>query len=378
MTVPAAAGRVPVGAAPPTPGRPGGPSPAQVVCVGEAMAVLTPAHGGPVRDAPALASSVGGSELNVALSLARLGVPTAWLSRLGADGFGDRVLDAARAHGVEVGAVERDAHRPTGLYVKETGTAPDGSPSSRMHYYRAGSAASAMSAAWLAGPEVARQVEGAEVVHVSGITAALSASAAEAVGALAAQVARTPGTRLTVDLNFRPALWRGRSTEALRTLLAGADEVLLGADEALEALGTDDPRRLAALLPGARRVVVKEADHGVTVVEDGEVLARVPGLRAHVVEPVGAGDAFAAGYLAGTCRGLDVVRSVRVGHLCAALVLGTRDDRPPGLPPWEELVALASGDERDWAGTHVRGDVVRTGSPAGGVVAGSRSAGASR
>lgn len=361
MTAFAAAGRDPTGAAPVPAGVDGtaGRLP-RVVCVGEAMAVLTPADGGPVRHAGALASSVGGSELNVALSLARLGVPTAWVSRLGADGLGDRVLDVARDHGVDVGAVERDAERPTGLYVKETATAPDGPPSSRMSYYRAGSAASAMSAAWLAGPEVGRRLVGAEVVHVSGITAALSTRTAEAVGVLAERSARATGTRLTVDLNFRAALWRGRTTEPLRTLLAGADEVLLGADEALEALGTDDPRRLAELLPDAQRVVVKEADHGVVVVEGGEVVVRAPALRAHVVEPVGAGDAFAAGYLAGACRGLDVLRSVRVGHLCAALVLGCRDDRPPRLPPWEDVVALASGDDRDWAALEVHGDVVRS------------------
>ncbi|GAA3390752.1 sugar kinase [Cryptosporangium minutisporangium] len=302
-----------------------------VVCVGEAMAVLTPADDVPLADASTFVRTIGGAELNVALTLARLGVPTAWLSRLGDDGFGQHVAAVARAAGVDVSAVEFDRTRPTGLYVKTPGTAPDGSRRSAMLYYRAGSAASALSPAYLERPEVAALLGRAGVVHVSGITAGLSDSAAAFCDAL-------PGNaRLSVDLNYRPALWRDRDDAPLRRLLSRADEVQLGADEATAVFGTADPDALLRALPRAARILLKREEHGVLVLEPGAPVRHVPALPVDVVEPVGAGDAFAAGYLAGQWHGLDVVDAVRLGHRCAAAALTVREDRPVTLPAWEGL-----------------------------------------
>lgn len=295
------------------------------------MAVLTPTEDVPLAEAATFTRTVGGAELNVALTLARLGVPTAWLSRLGDDGFGEHVLAVARAHGVDTAGVEVDAQRPTGLYVKAPAVAADGSRRSRMHYYRSGSAAAALTPGFLRHGAVAERLRDAEVVHVSGITPGLSDGAAAFCAALAATVAAGPA-RLCVDLNHRPLLWAGRSDAPLRDLLDAADDVLLGADEARVVFGTDDPARLAALLPRARRILLKDEERGVVVVEGGTVTHHVAVQPVEVVEPVGAGDAFAAGYLAGTVRGLDVVPAVELGHRCAAAALVVREDRPVDLP----------------------------------------------
>ncbi|NAZ82670.1 sugar kinase [Kineococcus sp. R8] len=303
----------------------------KVVCVGEAMAVLTPTEDVALAEASTFTRTVGGAELNVALTLARLGVPTAWLSRLGDDGFGEHVLALARAHGVDTAGVEIDPRRPTGLYVKAPVRGADGSRRSRMHYYRSGSAASALTPAFLRHGAVADRLRSAEVVHVSGITPGLSDTAAAFCAALTATVLAGPA-RLCVDLNHRPLLWADRSDTPLRDLLDAADDVLLGADEARVVFGTDDPVRLAALLPRAERVLLKDEERGVVVVVRGVVAHHVPVRPVEVVEPVGAGDAFAAGYLAGTVRGLDVVAAVELGHRCAAAALVVREDRPVDLP----------------------------------------------
>lgn len=295
------------------------------------MVVLTPAHDVPLADADTFVRSVGGAELNVALTLGRLGVDVAWLSRLGDDGFGDHVLDLARENSVDVGAVERDPHRPTGLYVKAPGTAPDGSRRSRMHYYRNGSAASALTPGFLDGDVVTGLLAAAGTVHVSGITAGLSDSAARFCAELTRRV-RGTGAVLSVDLNHRPALWRDRDDTPLRDLARAADDLLLGADEARAVFGTDDPADLRALFPGARRVLLKQEEHGVLVLEPGTPDRHVPALAVDVVEPVGAGDAFAAGYLAGLVRELPVDDAVRLGHRCAAAALVVRGDRPEHVP----------------------------------------------
>ncbi|WP_380161283.1 sugar kinase [Kineococcus sp. R86509] len=303
----------------------------KVLCVGEAMVVLTPARDVPLAEADLFVRTVGGAELNVALTLARLDVDVSWLSRLGDDGFGEHVLALADGVGVDVGAVELDPDRPTGLYVKAPGVAADGSRRSRMHYYRSGSAASALSPEFLDRPAARAALAEADTVHVSGITPGLSDSAAAFCAALADRV-RGSATTLSVDLNHRPALWRGRSEEPLRRLAAAADEVLLGADEARVVFGTDDPAALRTALPGARRILLKQEEHGVLVLEPGNPDRHVPALTVDVVEPVGAGDAFAAGYLAGRAHGFAVDAAVGFGHRCAAAALVTRGDRPAEVP----------------------------------------------
>ena len=118
---------------------------ADVVCLGETMAVLSPPDPRPLADQPVLRLSVGGAESNVACGLAALGHRTAWLSRVGDDAFGQRIRAELAARGVEVGGVGVDPVRPTGVYFKDP--APG---ATRALYYRSGSAAAHM------GPELAR------------------------------------------------------------------------------------------------------------------------------------------------------------------------------------------------------------------------------
>ncbi|MCU7821695.1 sugar kinase [Kitasatospora sp. DSM 101779] len=334
--------------------RPAGP---WAVCLGESMAVLLPDAAGPLEAAGGFRPTVGGAESNTACALAALGVPTAWIGRVGDDGFGRMVTADLVARGVDVSAVAVDPHRRTGLYVKETGGSAlphDLGPGrSRLHYYRTGSAASALSPALLADPGAARLLAGARLLHLTGITAALSDDCLALVRALLAE--RRPGRLVSVDLNWRPALWRGRDPEVLPELLDASDVLLLGADEADEALGTGDPAALRAAFPSPATVVVKDAGHRVTALDRSGAAVTEPALAVEVVEPTGAGDAFAAGYLAGLHRGLDGRRRLRLGHLAAACALTAPGDRGR-LPAPGVVAALLDAADGDWTATRVTAD----------------------
>ncbi|MFD5830430.1 sugar kinase [Lentzea sp. NPDC060358] len=307
-----------------------------VVCLGETMVMMVPADPGPVHLVRTWHRAVGGAESNVACHLARLGVRSSWVGAVGDDSFGLAVLDTVGGYGVDVSGVRVDPARPTGLYVKEA--SPQGSA---VRYYRRGSAASGM------GLEMIDLLGLGDValVHVSGITPALSDSCL----ALMQELLRRPrhGFKISFDLNWRPALWADRDPRVLRELADLADVVLAGSDEAELVWGTGDPQRLRALLPGPASLVVKQGAEGATLLEDGETHFE-PALRVEVVEPVGAGDAFAAGFLAATLAGAAPSVRLRAGHLQAASALLTAEDVGDPLPD-DVSDPLLHADPRTWA-----------------------------
>ncbi|MET1075233.1 MAG: PfkB family carbohydrate kinase, partial [Umezawaea sp.] len=143
----------------------------------------------------------------------------------------------------------------------------------------------------------------------------------------------------------------------LRDLANAADIVLAGADEAEAVWGTGDPRALRELLPGPASIVVKQGEHGATLVE-GDTHTYQPALRVDVVEPVGAGDGFAAGYLAAHLAGDPPGRRLRAGHLQAAAVLLTTED--VGVPlPSRVTGPLLDADPPTWAAANLRAGNLR-------------------
>jgi 2-dehydro-3-deoxygluconokinase len=247
------------------------------------------------------------------------------VSRVGDDGFGRFLTDELRAHGVDAAAIEVDAHAPTGLYVKELAPRADGVADGRMHYYRAGSAASAVSPSTLESPAAAALLAEAAVVHTSGITPALSDSARAAQEVLFAD--RRPDRIVSFDLNWRPTLWRGREVEAravLTDLAHRADVVFCTRPDADAVFGTSDPRELRALFPEPRHLVV--TDPAGAVAFDGQEQECSDALDAPVIETIGAGDAFAAGFLAGVLTGLSLSGSLARAHRIATrAIASTRD-----------------------------------------------------
>ncbi|MFJ4498876.1 sugar kinase [Streptomyces sp. NPDC088864] len=343
---------------------------ADVVCLGESMVTFLPSRPGRLADVPSFARGIGGAESNVACALAAAGHPTAWVSRVGTDGFGDHLLAAIAAYGVDTSYVRRDPARPTGIYFR---TATDRATDvHEVAYYRAGSAASAMSPSTVPYDGLPP----GRVLHVSGITAALSADCLALLRELTAPRPERP--LISFDVNHRPALWRGSpaSPGVLLDLARRADVVFVGEDEAQEAWGLAGASAIREALPEPGVVVVKHGAEGVTVFSGPtdplpnshpdplpdshpdarppaaapagtDTVTRVPALRVDVVAPVGAGDAFAAGFLSATLRGLPVRERARHGHLMAAAVLTVPGDLT--APPARELAdRLAALDDDAW------------------------------
>ncbi|WP_234995826.1 sugar kinase [Streptoalloteichus hindustanus] len=317
---------------------PDGNATGDVVCLGESLAVFVPDAEEPGR----YLLTIGGAESNVARHLARAGLPVRWVGAVGEDDLGRAVLDHLRASGVDVAAVRVDPERPTGLYVKE----PDAG-GSRMRYYRSGSAASALGPDFLATLDLTT----ARLVHLTGITAALSPSCRALL-----RTAMDPGRRrssplVSFDVNWRPVLWRDQDARVLTELANAADVVFVGEDEAEALWGTGDPDRVRALLPAPTTVVVKQGARGATLVEGGTAVFQ-PALAVDVVEPVGAGDAFAAGFLAATLAGAEPAHRLRAGHLLAAATLCSREDVGDPLPA-DRVAALLAADAATWAAARV-------------------------
>jgi 2-dehydro-3-deoxygluconokinase len=314
--------------------------PVDVLCLGETMALFVPAAPGPPDEVVTWTRTVGGAESNVASHLAVLGLRSAWVSAVGADAFGRAVVSTISSYGVDVSGVVVDPIRPTGLYIKESDAS--GSP---VRYYRRGSAASGM------GPELLDTLPAAKVVHTSGITPALSDTCLALMRTLAAA---PRDFTLSFDLNWRPRLWTDRDPAVLRDLAAAADVVFVGTDEAALVWGVDSPSAIRAFLPEPHTLVVKQGAEGATVFE-GMTSLYQPALKVDVVEPVGAGDAFAAGFLYGTLSGWTPRQRLRAGHLRAASSLLTHHDVGPSLPT-VFVSAMLAASEQEWAAAYVTGD----------------------
>jgi len=214
-----------------------------------------------------------------------------------------------------------------------------------MTYRRAGSAASAMTPAFLDTAAVHARLAAARVVHTSGITAALSDSCAALVHELTGR--RRSGV-LSFDVNWREQMWPGGDPAVVAALADRADLVLVGGDEAERVFGTDDPAQLRRLLPHPRWLVVKDGARRALAVDRAGAVIDQPALHVEVVEPIGAGDAFAAGLLTGLVRGEPLARCLRRGHLSAAAVLTVAGDSAPP-PPDEVLDPLLDAPAADWA-----------------------------
>jgi 2-dehydro-3-deoxygluconokinase len=310
---------------------------AGLVTLGETLGLLVAEDVGPMSLTRGMRLSMGGAESNVAIGVSRLGAPATWIGRLGHDPVGDLVERNLLAERVRA-IVHRD-DAPTALMLRErrTGTVQN------VTYYRHGSAGSYLRPADVP----AGVVEEAGVLHVTGITPALGEGPAATVRE-AMRRARAAGVPVSVDLNYRSRLWdAATAAPVFRELAAGADMFFAGDDEARIALevGPDTgPEKLAAALAelGPREVVIKRGRHGATALIDGRSID-VPAVPVQVVDSVGAGDAFVAGYLACRLTGRDPDEGLRTAAACGALAVTVPGDWEAAPRPHE--LALLGAEE---------------------------------
>lgn len=264
----------------------------------------------------------GGAELNVAVGLARLGVPCVYVGVVGDDPLGAILRRRLAEEGVDTSHVRRDS-RPTGFYFREW--LSDGER--RPYYYRRGGAGAELDSS-----DVAFALESFSVVHLSGITPALAAGPRRAVEAVAAAASKT-GVPVSFDANYRAALWSAATYRAcVGSLLPLVDLLFLGEDEAEVLFGTTDPRHTIerARDEGVTQCVVRLGARGACGLgDDGALVARSS--PATAVDPVGAGDAFDAGFLAAWLHAAVLDHCLELGVYCGARaveVLGEHEGAP--------------------------------------------------
>lgn len=306
----------------------------EVVTAGETMILGVPAMPGRLRHAAGLELKIGGAESNVAIALSRLGLSAGWVGYLSADEPGQIVHDRIRGEGVDTSRVQRLEEAPTGLYLREKVGAEV-----RVYYYRQGSAASKMA------PEAfdSDYLSEAAFLHLTGITPALSADC-RAFVLWAAQQAHANGVRVSFDVNYRSKLWS--TAEAKRftvEILTLVDLLFVGDQEARALWGRDDEEFVRELAKGQgpQEVVLKRGKRGSLVLVEGEILEQ-PAFPAVEVDPIGAGDAFDAGYLAGYLWGLTPEERLRTANAMGALSVATLGDYE-GLPGKDELQDFIEG-----------------------------------
>lgn len=305
-----------------------------LILAGEPMGLLIAQSEGALDSVSGYDLAVAGAEFNVAVGAARLGHRVTYMTKLGKDPFGQRIIHVLTANKIGSEFVTWSDDKKTGFMLKSR--VSKGDPD--IFYFRAGSAASTLSA------EDVEKIQFSEYthLHVTGILPALSESTREAVN-LMFDKARSAGLFISFDPNLRPQLWPSQDVmvQTLNQLAAKADIVLPGTAEGKILMGSDDPKKINAfyLQHGARAVITKCGSDGAFVsTKDEEYM--VPGFKVDkVVDTVGAGDGFAAGVITALMEGLPLKEAVRRGTAIGAIQVMSRGDNE-GLPYPEQLKAF--------------------------------------
>jgi 2-dehydro-3-deoxygluconokinase len=279
-----------------------------IVALGEAMVEFNQTKRG-ARD---FLQGFGGDTSNAVIAASRQGARCGYLTRVGADAFGEQLLDLWRGEGVDTAGVCIDTQAHTGLYFVQ-----HGEEGHVFSYMRSGSAASRMQ------PEDLQHglIERARSLHVSGISLAISANACDTVFAAMAR-ARAAGTQVCLDSNLRLRLWPvDRARAILREAMMQADLFLPSLDDMRHLTGHADPMATLDWIraAGVRGVVVLKLGEAGAILDDGAQRLTVAGLKVNAVDATGAGDCFAGNLLARRALGDDWADAVRYANVAAAL-----------------------------------------------------------
>ncbi|WNR45030.1 sugar kinase [Paenibacillus roseipurpureus] len=302
-----------------------------IVTFGETMALLMPSGGKGLEYSSELHSLFGGAESNVAIGISRLGGRVGWFGRLGKDPLGRMIFKKIRGEGVDVSRAELTPTAPTGLMMRDVLMGK-----TSVYYYRKNSAASQMSASHLDEAYIA----GAKILHVTGITPALSESCREAAFE-AVRLAHKHGVKVSFDPNLRLKLWSMEEARPVLLELAKlADIFLPGLDELKLLYQTEDWDVIVSKLRELSAISIVKGGEDVTYVVTQDSITTVPYFKAeHVIDTVGAGDGFCAGFLTGLQKGYDYPEAVRIGNLVGSMIVQTEGDWE-GAPTWEQVEAV--------------------------------------
>jgi 2-dehydro-3-deoxygluconokinase len=316
------------------------------VTIGESMVLFQPMSEKGIKYEPLFTKTLAGAESNLAIGLTRLGKKVRWISKVGIDPFGDFILSTLSGEGVDVSHALRDEQSPTAVYFKEL----KGYGDPIAYYYRKSSAASRLHPSdiqdeWFLG---------AKHLHVTGITPALGEHTAATIRQ-AMERARENGMTISFDPNLRRKLWREEEArEILLSLIPLCDVFLPGVEEAEFLLGQQEIEHYGErfLEMGPKVVALKLGAEGSIGFINGDRVKAAPYAVSHVIDTVGAGDAFAAGFLSLFLDSYQPVKQeISSAHLLQALeranILGALATQFKGdwegTPTLEELNAIVKG-----------------------------------
>ncbi len=307
-----------------------------MVTIGETMLRMSAPVGIPLENASQLNVHVGGAESNVAIALSRLGTSAGWISRLTGNPLGRRIYNEVRSQGVDVSRVLWTSGDRVGAYFVELGRAPR---PNRIVYDRSGSAMAAIN------PDEVdwAYVRAAKVLHLTGITPSLSATCREVVGR-AVREAKAARVAVSFDINYRARLWTATAAAAaLAPLLSQVTVLISTAEDAQVLFGIGGSARAVAEALRARFPceVVAVTDGAQFAAASAQQTLERGGYKVDVVDRIGAGDAFAAGFLHGFLA-RDVKRGLDYGAALAALKHSYHGDAVWASP--EDVEGLIAGD----------------------------------
>lgn len=315
---------------------------ARVLTFGEPLVVCVPDRAGKLHQVRRFHTDCAGAELNTAVGLARLDVPVVYLAKVGDDPFGEQIRRALREEGVDDRLVTASHRCPTGIYFKQWSGLD---ARTEVFYYRRQSAMALEgfptepAEAWLASGEIAW-------VHGTGITWMIGEAARRVSDALVEAAIRA-GATCSFDINVRLKLAPADAWRALLEQMAPkATWLFLGDTEAELLLGTSrGPDVWAALREmgfAGEGVIVKRGAQGAEWLSEGGVLQVPAWPVSHVVDTVGAGDGFNAGFIAGRMKGWSVANALRLAALVGACAVTAEGDYE-GYPTWREAMSYLEG-----------------------------------
>ncbi|WP_295675443.1 sugar kinase [Clostridium sp. 2218st1_F5_2218SCRN_220325] len=303
-----------------------------LVTFGESMVVFNPQSNRPLRYVNTFEKTVGGAESNVATALAKLNHTVGWFSKLSNDEFGRYLISTIRGEGVDTSRVILDENNSTGIIFKEYYQRSN----PNVYYYRKNSAASTIS------PDDIDEeyIKSAKILHLTGITPALSESAREAVYK-AIEIAKANDVLISFDPNVRLKLWTvDEAKKVLIDIANKADIIMPGLDEAELLLGITDKDEVCDyfLNKNAKIVAVKLGADGCYIkTKDQSYLAPGYDVSDMIVDTVGAGDGFAAGFLCGYLDNLSLKEIGEYANGMGAMATLSSGDMT-GYPYFDQLM----------------------------------------
>jgi len=315
-----------------------------VTAIGESLVQFNPTEEGPLRHVHLFEKHAAGSESNVIIGISRLGFKTAYITKLGRDELSKFILTTLRGEGVDVSGIRQMEGKNCGIFIVQRGYPIH--DRSDVIYYRSDSAARYLSPQDLD----ANMIKDSRILHISGITPALSDSCRE-MSLEALRIASGAKVKISFDTNYRKKLW---SVEAARPTLIDmarqSDILLTDPDDAKILMGRkvdDDPIKALDELEklGPSTIVYKlGASRGLAGLSNGEKATSLPA-KVPLVDSIGAGDAVVAGFLAGYLAGDSLQRSLDVASCCSALTVMRRGDFE-NLPDRSDLEKWLDARER--------------------------------